>query len=147
MAFEYQTVALATLGKNVFNTIAKLIDDNKPSGWTVLSSFPEVSPTFPCIVIDPSKAKPEIVGLDKDSYLVENIEILIEFYALSKDGKEKIDEGRDNVRNTILTNQSTLDTYGLYLKKDPFDDSNVDNFITGREKLNTAGCILRMGKK
>lgn len=139
----YEVVSFATLGENVFNTIFQLINTNKPSGWTVLSAFPENSPTYPCIVIDPAKAKVTIVGMDKNSYIVEDVVIEFEFYAKSNQGKEKIEEGKDNIRNTLLTNQSTLETYNILMNEDAFEDSNNDVLIVGEQKLNTAGCLAR----
>ena len=133
MAFAYESVALATIRQNVFATLANLINTNKPSGWTIVSAFPEDEPTFPCIVINPAKIKPVIATLDSNGFIVEDIDVEIEFYALSSQNKAKIDEGRDNVQATLLNNH--------------FDDSNVDTLITGREKLNTAACIIRMGMK
>ena len=115
MAFAYESVALATIRQNVFATLANLINTNKPSGWTIVSAFPEDEPTFPCIVINPAKIKPVIATLDSNGFIVEDIDVEIEFYALSSQNKAKIDEGRDNVQATLLNNQSVLDTYNLFL--------------------------------
>lgn len=142
MAFE--TAASATLRVNVFNTIQTLIDNNKLSTWTVLSAFPESDPVFPCIVVNPAIVKPSIVALDKNCEVIEEIVVEIEYFALAKDGKKKIDEGRDNVMNIFLSNWSTLETYNLLPAEDPFEDSNIDTFIFGREKINTGASILRL---
>lgn len=143
----FETLVLATIRQNFFATMFALINNNKPSGWNVFASYTEDEASFPCIILNSGNIKPTIVGLDKDSIMVENIKMKVEFYALAISGDDMIEIGRDNVQNTILTNQSTLDTYGLYLKEDPFDDSDVDTFISGKEKIRTAGSIISLGMK
>ena len=143
----YETLVLATIRQNFFATMFNLINTNKPSGWSVLSSYPEDESSFPCIILNSGNIKPTIIGLDKNSYIVEDIKMKIEFYALATSGDDMIEIGRDNVQNTLLTNQDTLDTYGIYLKLDPFDDSDVDTFISGREKIRTAGSMISLGMK
>lgn len=143
----FETLAIATIRQNFFATMYSLINNNKPSGWSVFASYPEDEASFPCIILNSGNIKPTIVGLDKDSYMVEDIKMKVEFYALAKSGDDMIEVGRDNVMNTILTNQATLDTYGLYLKEDAFDDSDVDTFISGKEKIRTAGSIISLGMK
>lgn len=140
-------VKLSTIRQDLFSVIFTLINDNKPSGWTVLSAFPEDNALFPCIIINPAIVKPSIIGLDDSSIIVEDIEVEIEFYAEAKDGKEKIDVGRDNVQNTILSNTSSLDSSKLVLSEDPFDDSNADSFITNNQKINTAASLIKLQTK
>lgn len=147
-------VTLSTLRANTFKTIFTLIDDNKATGWTVLSAFPEEdangtlgTSSFPCIVVNPVLPKPTIVTLDTGGVIVEDIIQEIEFYSLAKDGKSKIDEGRQNVQNTILDNTSSLDSNNIILKEDPIDDSNSDSFIVGQQKINTAAMILGLQLK
>ena len=143
----YETLSIATIRQNFFATMYNLINTNKPTGWNVFASYPEDEASFPCIILNSGNIKPTIVGLDEDSYMVEDIKLKVEFYALASSGDDMIEIGRDNVMNTILTNQSTLDTYGIYLKENPFDDSDVDTFISGKEKIRTAGSIISLGMK
>ncbi len=143
----YETVVLETIRQNVFATMYTIIDANKSSGWSVFASYPEDEASFPCIILNSANIHPTILTMDSGGYVVEKIIMEVEFFALSKYGDEQIEIGRDNVQNTLLTNQSTLDIYNLYLKEEPFDDSNVDTFIQGREKIRTAGSIISMGMK
>ena len=142
-----ETVTLATIRQNVFATIFTIVDDNKPSGWTVLSAYPEDNAIFPCIVINPALIKVSIIGLDASCLVVEDIGVEFEFYALSKDNKDKIDQGRDNVQTTLLDKTSTLSDNNLVLNEDPFDDSNTDSFLSGDEKINTGASIASFSKK
>ena len=145
MAFE--TVELATIRQNTFATLFTLINNNKPTGWNVFSGYPEdeANSNFPMIILNPAMIKPIIVTMDGGGIIVEDIDAEVEFFALGKKGKDQIDIGKDNVQNTILSNSSTLDTYKLYLKEDPFDDSNVDVFISGKQKINTGSSIIKLG--
>ena len=143
MAFTQ--VALATIRQNVFSNLFALIDANKPSGWTLTAMLPEDEAVFPTMVLNSASIKPIIITMDKDGFIVEDIEAVIEFWVLAKDGDKKAEEGRDNVQNTLLNNQSTLETYGLYLKQDPFDDSNIDPTVYGREKVRQCASIIRLG--
>jgi len=143
----YETVVLETIRQNVFATMYALIDANKPSNWNIFASYPEDEADFPCIILNSANIKPKIITMDSGGYTVEKITMEVEFFALSKYGDEQIEVGRDNVQNTMLTNQSTLNAYNLYLLEEPFDDSNVDTFIQGREKIRTAGSIISMGMK
>ena len=141
----YETLALATIRQNVFANLYTLINTNKPSGWNVLAKFPEDEASFPCIVIDSANVKPTIVTMDGDGSIVEDIDAQIDFYAKVTSGDEMIDVGRDNVMNTFLTNETTLETYKLYLQEDAFDDSTTDIFVVGKQKVRTGSSIVKMG--
>ena len=152
----FEKIKDSTIGQNVFATMFTLINNNKPNdfthagetiSWKILSAFPENNAEFPCIIINDALMKPNNPTLDKGNYFHEEIDQEIEFYGLAKWGKERITIGRDSIRNTILTNTSTLDDNKLYLREEPIDDSNVDSFLSGREKINTAATIIRLGKK
>lgn len=145
MAFAYQTGSIDTIRKNAWNTIAKLINDNVPNGWTVTAAFPEKNPTYPVLVIHPVTTSPIILGLDSSSFTIEELEIEIEFFSKASTGFSQLDTCRDAIQAAIMNNQSTLSTYNLYLKEEPFDDSDVDSFELNDEKLNSAGTIIRMG--
>lgn len=151
-----ETSKLATIRQNVFANLFTLINTNKPSDftfagktitWKILSAFPEDNADFPCIIINSALVKPEILGFTGSCFVIEDIEIEIEFYSLAKYGKERIDIGRDNVQDTLFSNTSTLSDNNLLLNADPFDDSNVDSFISGKEKINTGASIVKMSLK
>jgi len=141
----YETSSIETLRQNVYANIYTLVDANKPSGWNLKTAYPEDNAGFPCIIINPANVKPTIVGMDKDSYIVEDISVEIEFFCKAKTGNDQLDRGRDNVMNTLLSNQATLETYGLYLNEDAFDDSTTDVFISGKEKVRTGASIVSLG--
>ena len=143
----FKTVELATIRQDVFSNLYTLINNNKPSGWNVFASLPEDEASFPCMIINSANVKPIIVTLDSGGFIVEEIDAMIEFFVLAKSGDKKVEEGRDNVQNTLLSNQATLDTYGLYLREDPFDDSNLDFTVYNNEKVRTGSSIIRMGMK
>ena len=139
MAFAYQTITEASARQNIFNTLAKLINDNKLTGWTVLAAFPEATPNFPCIIINPVNIKIENLSVDRSKKLI-SAEVSIDLYAKVKDGKVKIDQARDNIMTTILNNFATLKQYGLIYDK--FDDDGTDT-IELRDNINiNIGIIL-----
>ena len=108
-----EPVVKATMRANVFNTIATLLNDNKLSGWAVLSAFPEQNPVFPCIVVNPAKGRIRKLVLD-GSKTRRLIEVTVEIYTLGSDtGKEESDKGADNVTDTLTTNTATLLTNNL----------------------------------
>jgi hypothetical protein len=100
-------VSTSTIRSDTFKAVFDLINNNKPTGWTVTSSFIESKPSFPQIVIDPALVTEKNLSLNK-SKKSRLIEMRIGLYALTSQRKEKIDEGRDNINNTILNNLTTL---------------------------------------
>jgi len=123
-----------TIRVDAFKAVYSIINANKPSGWTVLSSFPEVSPTFPCIVINPAFVTTERITMSNGT-TTNRLAILVEFFAKARDLKIKIDQGRDNVLKTIKDNQATLrDTHKLIYVS--HTDASVDTFVYGDQKIN-----------
>lgn len=140
----YKSVALATLRGDIFNNLSTLIDANKLGGWTVVSSFPEDDPVFPCIVINPAKIITKMLTLDR-SKSRRTIPVEIEFFVESKDRLVTLDEGRDNVQDTFMSNYSILRTYGLILDSDnPFIDSVVTTEIFNDQKLHAASSVVQL---
>src|SRR3972149_3937266 len=129
------------LRQQTFKEIYNLIDTNKPIGWTVLASYPEIKPVFPVIIVNPvtdNAALLDLCGEQREHIL----DILIDIYTLSKEGKSQVDEGRDNIFATFLANQSILRTgSGLILLG--LDDSNVDSVTLNDQKLNLATVAVR----
>jgi len=130
------------LRQQTFKEIYNLIDTNKPIGWTVLASYPEIKPVFPVIIVNPvtdNAALLDLCGEQREHIL----DILIDIYTLSKEGKSQVDEGRDNIFATFLANQSILRTgSGLILLG--LDDSNVDSVTLNDQKLNLATVAVRL---
>ena len=140
----YTKVDLDTIRADIFNNLATLINNNKLSGWAVLSAFPEENPVFPCIVINPAMVPFNFLTLDRSAKKF-NITVELELFAEASEGKEKIDEARDNLQATIINNYSTLKTYGLVLALDnPFVDSAIGMDNYNEHKLNIASVELNM---
>lgn len=141
----YQNVSLSTINSNIYNTLFTLINTNKPTGWTVLASFPEKTPTFPCIVVRPANVNVQLLTLQRNKKRL-FVTVDIEIYAKSEDRLEKIDVGRQNIKYTLLTNFSTLKQYGLMLEQSPnaIEESDVvrDNF--NGQDLNAATLTLNL---
>lgn len=140
----FETVAKATIRENIFNTVATLLNNNKLSGWTVLSSFPETNPTFPCLVVNPAKIKLKNLSVlqAKNKY---DAEVMVNIYTLSKNGKEQSDEGADNVQNTLVSNASTLRTYNLALKEDSINDDDISGIEFNQEIINMRSISVNFG--
>jgi len=124
----------STIRKDVFKELFTLINANKPSGWTVLASFPEIKPVFPVIVINPANVIFNYITLT-GTVRFKTIEITFDIYTLAKDGKSKMDEGKDNISNTLNNNITILfNTLGLSLTGS--SDSNVETIILDEQKIN-----------
>jgi len=142
----FETVVGSTIRENVFNTISTLIDNNKLSGWTVLSAFPEQNPVFPCIVVNPAKITQSIMTINKGvtSY---RITVDVQLFSAANDGKEKIDQGLDNINNTLFSNASTLKTYNLFLDNSiPIEDLGAGNLLFNKNKLNFGIVAINLRK-
>jgi hypothetical protein len=132
------SVTEATIRKNSFKAIYDLINTNKPSGWTVLSSFPESKPVFPCIVVNPSQTDVNVQGFNI-THRLRTIEIVLEFYAKASSRKEAIDTALDSVEQTLLTNQTSLVSSKIILYGDtPIDQTEVGSIDINGDKLHFA---------
>lgn len=139
-------VTNATVKVNTFKTIYTLLNSNKPSGWTVLSSFPDSAPVFPCIVIEPAKVSimSPTFRIDARKY---DIEVELAFYVKASDRKEALDAGVDTVREVILNNEATFETNKLVLATDiPFDETNVNTIQVEGIKLHNSFAIIKLRK-
>jgi len=86
-------IAEATERVDTFKELWNIINANKLAGWTVLSAFPEVSPTFPCIVLNPIDIDSDILSMDRT--VRENVVSFdIELFAKASDHKIKLDQGK-----------------------------------------------------
>jgi len=127
-------ISESTIRKDVFKELFTLINANKLSGWTVLASFPEVSPTFPCIIINPANIDFTILSLTGTTRL-KTISIIVDIFSLAKDGKAKMDEGKDNVSNTLWSNITSLFN-STSLNLIDINDSNVETIVLDDQKIN-----------
>lgn len=141
-------ISEASMAQTVWQRVFELINTNKPTGWSVSSSFPSRG-NFPCIVIRNPNITPMLADISGTTR-VYDAEVEIVLYCIwsqnenGSKGMELLDVGRDNVRNTILTNQTFLKNAGLFLQSDVFDDSDVGEVDLGGNRLNSAGMILRL---
>lgn len=137
------TVNQATIRADAFHEIYNLINTNLASGWTLLSSFPNNKPVFPCVVLNPAMISTDLISLD-GSLADYNINVELEFFAKTSEGKAKIDEIRDNITNTIISNQASLKTSNLLLPNNPIDDSNIDTIAWDGIDINTGAMIISL---
>lgn len=138
------TVTQATVNVNTFKTIYNLLNTYKPSGWTVLSSYPKANPVFPCIVVNPAKVHVESTFMRSEGrkYLAE---VELDFYAKASSRKEAIDTALDSVRQTLFTYESSLETDKLVLDDEtPFDQTNVDTIRVNNDKLHYASAMVKL---
>ena len=77
--------------------------------------------------------------------------MLVDVYSLTKDGKEKNDQGMDNVMDTIRTNLTSGDNisqYNLTLDKDvPFDDAGASQEVINDTGLNVNSLTINLAVK
>ena len=127
-------VVESTIRQGSFKAIFDIINDNQLEGWKVLSSFPEINPTFPCVVIRPSNIsvnKNTINGAGRINELVFQIEL----YDTARNGKESIDKGQDNIQKTLNDNASTLQSSDNLLFQE-VEDGDSDTFEFEGQKIN-----------
>lgn len=136
-----------TVFREIFNTLngTKPTYTNKDGGtstFTILSSFPEVTPTFPCIVINPIEQDLKFLGVADAPNKIKMAAVDIEFYTKTRDGKNAIDAARESVQSTLLAKRRW--TTFIINMEDPFDDSPVDTIEVGEERLNTATITMNV---
>lgn len=140
----YEVVAKDTIRQNIFENIYQVINANKLTGWTVVSAFPEANPTFPCLVINPSSISMRALDVMKSKFRWE-ASVLVDVYSLTSQGKDKSDQGMDNVLKTIRDNVGTLKTYNLVLDKNtPFVDEGASQIEINDTGLNANSITINL---
>lgn len=140
----YETVAQSTLRKNIYNSLFTLINTYKPSGWTVLSAFPEKEPVFPCIIINPANITIKYQGMGT-SIKVNEADVLIEVFAKTSSRIEAIDTAIDALHNIFTTYESTLRGYRILLSDEsPFTDSDTTRVSFDGQELNTSAVSVSL---
>jgi len=136
-------VTESTARVDVFQEIFNIINSNKLSGWTVLATFPEQTPVFPSIIVHPAEVTNNIRSLDR-SERTNMGGVEIELIGKASSGMVKIDEGKDNIIDTLRTaaNISTLETAKI-------DVVDIDDLGTTQErfrdlKINTGGLRVNL---
>ena len=91
----------------VFQSIFSIINTNKLTGTTVLATFPEKSPTFPCYVLNSPEITNGSLAFDTGSRQID-FTMNIEFFGDARDGMQKIDQMKDNVLRLYEIQQMLL---------------------------------------
>lgn len=134
-------VTESTARVEVFQNIFSLINTNKLASTTVLATFPEKSPTFPCYVINSAEVANLSQALDTDSREL-NFTILIDYFGDSRDGMQKIDQMKDNTIGTLRnsTNVATLKAANISITSITDNGNSQDEFRD--MKLNSGSIVV-----
>lgn len=148
------TVSTETLRQDIYSTIRNLLVANKPSytydgtdyEYSVVASYGRQASSFPYVVLSPAQVNVTLLNMDGsgEDY---DVSVQLDFYALEIHRKKAIDVGIDSVRNTLISNQSSLASDGLYLTQEPFDESNTTPFEDRQQVINTGSLIINMRLK
>jgi hypothetical protein len=131
-------VTASTIRAGAFAALYALINTNKVSGSSVLASYPEANPSFPCVIMPMPQAEvPEALSLGAARQHTFTVEFSV--WVTASQGQAKVAELLDNLQNTLLTNTTTLN--GHKIKFESFDPSRVDKVEVNEQKLYTAGAI------
>ena len=133
-------VTASTIRAGAFAALYSLINSNKVSGSTILASYPESNPSFPCVIMPMPQAEvPDALSLDGTRQYRFTVEFSVWATAAQGQGQAKVAELLDNLQNTLTTNTTTLN--GHKIKFESFDPSRVDKVEVNEQKLYTAGAI------
>jgi|TARA_R100000482_G_C5068777_1_gene120547 Leucine-rich repeat (LRR) protein len=105
----------------VFQSIFSIINTNKLSGTTVLATFPEKSPTFPCYVLNSPEITNDSLAFDTGSRQID-FTMNIEFFGDARDGMQKIDQMKDNVVASLRDSTNVAS-----LKSDKISIMNIED--------------------
>lgn len=132
-------VALANIREQAYPVIRQAIVDNKVSGTTVINSFPEQDPTFPCYVLPmqdvPVSPKETLSGSVRQYEVIARLSV----YAQVGDGQVSVAQMLDSVQAAFDGSDLSSDN----LEFEGADFSEIDKLEVNEEKLYTAGVILR----
>ena len=129
-------VTESTARVEVFQNIYSIINTNKLTGTTVLATFPEKSPTFPCYVIESASVSNSSLAIDTESREL-NYDVNLFVYCDARDGMQKIDQMKDNVINSLRdsTNIATLKSANISILN--IDDDGVRQDQYNDMKINS----------
>jgi len=135
---------------DVFREIYNTLNDSPPSytdrssetkTYEIFATFPEVTPIFPCIVINPVVMNTRSLGVSKlNDKRVAKGYIELEFFAKIRDGKNAVDSARDTVQGLI----EDLDSESFYLTSEPFEDEDSEMIDINGQKLNTVSLTINI---
>jgi hypothetical protein len=129
-------VTESTARVEVFQNIYSIINTNKLTGTTVLATFPEKSPTFPCYVLESASVSNSSLAIDTGSREL-NYDVNLFVYCDARDGMQKIDQMKDNVINSLRdsTNIATLKSANISILN--IDDDGVRQDQYNDMKINS----------
>tara|TARA_R100001509_G_C4825109_1_gene201224 strand:+ start:49 stop:477 length:429 start_codon:yes stop_codon:yes gene_type:complete len=129
-------VTESTARVEVFQNIYSIINTNKLTGTTVLATFPEKSPTFPCYVLESASISNSSLAIDTGSREL-NYDVNLFVYCDARDGMQKIDQMKDNVINSLRdsTNIATLKSANISILN--IDDDGVRQDQYNDMKINS----------
>lgn len=122
-------VTESTARVEVFQEIYSIINTNKLASTTVLATFPEKSPTFPCYVINSAEVSNLSQAMNTGSRQLD-FSITINFYGDARDGMQKIDQMKDNVVDSLRdsTNVATLKSANISILNIADNGNDQDQF-------------------
>jgi hypothetical protein len=95
-------------------------------------------------VVNPAAITLQALDVGKSKYRW-RVSVLVDVFSLTKQGKEKNDEGMDNVMDTIRSNISTLQTYNLTLDRTtPFVDAGAQEIEVNEQGLNLNSITINL---
>jgi hypothetical protein len=124
-----------TIRANIFETLYDSLTASLSAG-TVTAAFIDDNPTFPQVVINPTKLLIKKLTLNRGTKEY-TCEVEIEIYA--KKNKD-IDEIADEIHADLSTNEATIKAFGLYIND--IEDSNSDTFFWNDQKIHTKTLLL-----
>jgi len=141
-----------SIRQDVYSAIRTLLIANKPSyeyggttyEFTIVAEYGRQNASFPYVVLNPALIDVALLNLDGSGEDYE-IELQLDLFALEKHRQVAIDSGADSIQNTIINNQTSLQTTNsLLLMQDPFDESNTTPFEDSSQVLNTKTLMIKM---
>jgi len=124
-----------SLRQDIFKLFYDLINANKPdSTWAVRANVPDTDTAFPLIMVKPVKIDRKRIGVGigtaSDIAIRETfIELQVDIMSHFENGMVKVDEGKDNVHNTLTNPANLLTIYGDSIVFIDIQDSGMTDII------------------
>ena len=87
--------------------IKNVVLNGNTATYEIVSAFPEITPTFPCIVLNPIVQNTRKLGVDQRSNRSLVCSIDLDFYAKTRDNKSAIDIARGYIQKILENNWIT----------------------------------------
>ena len=137
-------ISVYGLRKHLWLTVQGLYLANIPTGytvngtaftWTITSAFPESSPAFPVIVIEPVRISPSTADIDgSEGFAPFTMETM--FYANKEHHKGVIDNARDFMQQVLEDNEEELNYAGIYFGENGNDNEWIDDSTIAELEFN-----------